>query len=188
MEYPKTRKEAKAQGSKFYFTGVQCKRGHIALRETKGACLECRKEDWSIDNEKRKGKPKSDAAKAAGKKYYANNKAQVIARAQARPKEEKQRYRSAHKKNNPEMYKALCSLRKRRHREATPKWVDAKEKLAIRALYSEAIKLTKLTGETYVVDHVIPLHGETVCGLHTINNLRVITQEENLKKSNKLIE
>jgi len=37
------------------------------------------------------------------------------------------------------------------------------------------------------VDHEIPLQGEDVCGLHVPWNLRVITQEENLKKSNKLV-
>jgi hypothetical protein len=188
MEYPNNRADAKSQGVKFYFTGQPCKRGHIALRKTKGCCVECVKEDWQIDNEKRKGKPKSEAAKAAGKRYYEKNKEQVIARAYARPIEEKRRHRSEHKKNNPDLYKELCSLRKRRHRQATPLWVGAKEKLAIRALYSEAMRLTKLTGEQYVVDHIIPLHGETVCGLHTIKNLRVMTQEENLKKSNKLLE
>ena len=188
MEYPKTRKEAKAQGLKFYFTGEPCSRGHIALRIVKGSCVDCRKEDWTIDNEKRKGQPQTEAAKQAKKKYYANNKEQVIARAQSRPKESKNLYKLKHKKNNPEYYNALTCVRKRRHREATPKWVNAEERLAMRQLYMEASRLTKLTGVRYVVDHIIPLLGETVCGLHTINNLRVMTQEENLKKSNKLID
>jgi 5-methylcytosine-specific restriction endonuclease McrA len=47
--------------------------------------------------------------------------------------------------------------------------------------------LTKATGERYVVDHIIPLSNPDVCGLHVPWNLRVITQEENLKKSNKLL-
>jgi 5-methylcytosine-specific restriction endonuclease McrA len=38
------------------------------------------------------------------------------------------------------------------------------------------------------VDHIIPLQGEDVCGLHVPWNMEVITQEQNLKKSNKLID
>jgi 5-methylcytosine-specific restriction endonuclease McrA len=55
-------------------------------------------------------------------------------------------------------------------------------------MYLEAQRLTKLTGERYVVDHIIPLRSDIVCGLHVPWNLRVMTQEENLKKSNKLLD
>lgn len=186
MEYPKTRKEAKEQGAKYYYTGEPCVRGHIALRKTKGSCVECMKEDWKIDNEKRKEKPKSEAAKAAAKRYYSKNRALVIARAAARPKHETNQYRQKHKENNPDYYKSLNSVRKRRHRDATPPWITAEQKLAMRKLYLQAMELTKTTGEKYVVDHIIPLINPEVCGLHVPWNLRVITQEENLKKSNKL--
>ena len=188
MEYPNNRAEAKATGAKFYFTGIACSRGHIALRKTKGSCVECIKEDWVIDNEKRKDKPKSEAAKAAGRRYYERNKETVKARSNARPIEEKRTHRNKHKELNPELYKALTSVRKRRHRDATPKWITAEQKLAMRELYLHAQKLTAMTGERYVVDHIIPLISPEVCGLHVPWNLRVITQEENLKKSNKLLD
>jgi 5-methylcytosine-specific restriction endonuclease McrA len=57
----------------------------------------------------------------------------------------------------------------------------------MRQLYVQARKLTEVTGERYVVDHIVPLRSHEVCGLHVPWNLRVITQEENLKKSNKLV-
>lgn len=186
MSYPTNRADAKAQGATHYFTGVPCSRGHIALRKTKGVCVECMREDWAVDNEKRKEKPKSEAAKAAGKRYYAKNRNAVIARAAARPANEVRQYKDKHKEKNPEYYKALTSVRKRRHRAATPKWVSADQKKAIRQLYLEAQRLTKLTGVRYVVDHIYPLISDEVCGLHTLNNLRIMTQDENLKKSNKM--
>jgi 5-methylcytosine-specific restriction endonuclease McrA len=188
MDHPKTRKEAQATGAKFYFTGEPCVRGHVALRKTKGSCLECVREDWALDNERRKGKPKTEAAKAAGKRYYEKNRQAVIARAAARPAEEKRRNRAEYKDRNVDVVRADTSVRKRRHREATPKWLTPAERLQMRDLYLQARKLTELTRERYVVDHIVPLRGEEVCGLHVPWNLRVITQEENLKKSNKHVD
>jgi 5-methylcytosine-specific restriction endonuclease McrA len=188
MDHPKTRKEAQALGAKFYFTGEPCVRGHIALRKTKGSCLECVKEDWAVDNERRKDKPKTDAAKAAGKRYYEKNRPAVIARAAARPAEEKRRNRAEYKDRNVDVVRADTSVRKRRHREATPRWLTPSERLQMRELYVQARKMTELTRERYVVDHIVPLRGESVCGLHVPWNLRVITQEENLKKSNKHVD
>jgi 5-methylcytosine-specific restriction endonuclease McrA len=188
MDHPKTRKEATATGAKFYFTGEPCIRGHVALRKTKGACVECVKEDWALDNERRKEKPKTAAAIAAGRRYYAKNREAVIARAAARPAEEKRRARSDYKDRNVDVVRADTSVRKRRHREATPAWLTKEERLQMRELYVQARKLTAVTGERYVVDHIVPLRGESVCGLHVPWNLRVITQDENLKKSNKLVD
>jgi len=187
-EYPTDRATAKAIGAKYYYTGKPCVRGHITLRKTKGACIDCIREDWAKDNAKRSEKPKSEASKAAGRRYYEKNKEAVKARANARPIEERKRHKSAYKEKNPELYKALTSVRKRRHRKATPRWLTKDQKLAIRQLYLQAMELTKLTGERYVVDHIVPLISDEVCGLHVPWNLRVITQEENLRKSNKLLE
>jgi len=184
MEYPKTRKEAKELGATHYFTGDPCTRGHIAPRKTKGACVECMKENWAKDNAKRSLQPKSEAAKEAGRRYYERNRKTVIARAQARPAEEKKAYKKKYKEENPDLYKALTSLRRRRFRDATPPWITYRQKAEIRQLYQIAITMANTTGEQYVVDHIVPLRGKDVCGLHVPWNLRVITQEENLKKSN----
>jgi hypothetical protein len=72
--------------------------------------------------------------------------------------------------------------RRRRAREIrhTPPWADLK---AIRALYREAKALTRATGELYVVDHIVPLAGKLVCGLHVDWNMRVIHWHENAVKS-----
>lgn len=187
MEYPKTRKEAKETGAKYYFTGEPCSRGHIALRKTKGCCVECMKEDWATDNAKRAEKPKSEASKAAGRRYYEKNKAVVMARAAARPQQEKRRHKDSYDARYPEQRLARASVRRRRFRNATPPWLTKDQKNAMKQLYIEAQRLTKLTGERYVVDHIVPLINDEVCGLHVPWNLRVITQDENLVKSNKLL-
>lgn len=189
---PTTRTEAKKTGNKYYFTGQPCKHGHIAPRKTKGACVECLKVEWAKGNETRaeyfKQYNQSEAGQKAKRDYYDRNKEAVIARANARPAEERTKHREKYKAQNPELYKALTSVRKRRHKNATPPWITAEQKLAIRQLYLQAQKLTKITKERYVVDHIVPLISPDVCGLHVPWNLRVITQEENLQKSNKLID
>ena len=189
---PKTRAEAKATGSKYYFTGEPCKHGHIAPRKTKGACVECLKVEWEQSNTTRaeyfRQYNKSDAGLEAKQAYYARNREAVIARAQARPLEEKRGYQKTWKDANQVWVRADTKARRRKHRDATPPWLTRKQKSEIRQLYQIAITMTKTTGERYVVDHIVPLRSDEVCGLHVPWNLRVITQEENLAKSNKLVD
>ena len=189
---PKTRKEAQDAGAKYYFTGEPCKHGHIAPRKTKGSCVECLKVEWEKSNTTRadyfREYNKSEAGQKAKRKYYEANKENVIARAQSRTDEDKRRYKKNHKTNNPDMYKEMTSLRRRRFRDATPKWLTDVQKMEIRLKYRLAIELSRATGERHAVDHIIPLHGETVCGLHVPWNLQVLTQKDNLFKYNKLID
>lgn len=189
---PTTRAEAKAMGAKYYFTGEPCKHGHIAPRKTKGACVECLKNEWAQALETRaeyfREYNKSEAGQKAKKGYYERNKSTVIATAQARPDDAKNAYKKKYKEANPDLYKELVSARRRRFRDATPEWLSAEQKMEIRLKYRLAIEMSRATGVRHAVDHEIPLIGESVCGLHVPWNLRVITQDENLKKSNKLVD
>jgi hypothetical protein len=189
---PKTRAEAKATGAKYYFTGEPCKHGHIAPRKTKGACVECLKVEWAQATETRaeyfREYNKSEAGQKAKREYYERNKEAVIASAQARPDEAKNAYKKKYKEANPDLYRELVSLRRRRFRDATPKWLSEEQRMEIRLKYRLAIEMSRATGVRYAVDHEVPIQGEDVCGLHVPWNLRVITQEENLKKSNKHVD
>ena len=191
MIYPTTRKEAKATGATHYYTGEPCKHGHIALRKTKGACVECLKIEWQRGNESRaeyfKEYNKRDGIKDRKSDWYQANRDAVIDRAKTRPVEKLREYRNVWKENNVLQVRADTKARRRKHRDATPPWLTRKQKTEIRQLYQIAITMTKTTGEQYVVDHIVPLRSPDVCGLHVPWNLRVITQEENLKKSNKLL-
>jgi 5-methylcytosine-specific restriction endonuclease McrA len=189
---PKTRAEAKATGAKYYFTGDPCKHGHIAPRKTKGSCVDCLKAEWNQALETRadyyREYNKSGAGQKAKKGYYERNRDAVIARAFDRPTGEKSAAKRKYKQANPDLYKELVSVRRRRFRDATPKWLSAEQKMEIRLKYRLAIELSRSTGVRHAVDHVIPLQGEDVCGLHVPWNMEVITQEENLKKYNKLVD
>jgi hypothetical protein len=69
---------------------------------------------------------------------------------------------------------------------AQPVWLTASQKLHIDCKYSVAAMLSKNTEEQYHVDHIVPLKGKTVCGLHVPWNLQVIPAQENLRKSNRI--
>jgi 5-methylcytosine-specific restriction endonuclease McrA len=189
-ELPKTRAEAMASGAKYYFTGEPCKHGHVAPRKTKGACLDCLKAEWEENNKKRAAYfaayNKSDAGQAAKQRYYETNKERVKERANARPTEDKQRYRDKWAEENVVIVRAFTKARRRKHRSATPLWLTDAQFKDIRAIYEQAISLSRATGVPYVVDHIIPLQHEDICGLHVPWNLRVITRKENGLKSNKI--
>lgn len=188
---PTTRAEAQALGAPQYFTGLPCKRGHIAPRETKGNCTECRREDTLAAADTRReyfrDYNRREDVKERKHEWYANNSQAVADRAASRPDEEKRKYRHAWKARNQAQVRADTKNRRRKHRDATPPWLTREQKSAMRELYQAAITLTKTTGEQYVVDHICPLRSPTSCGLHVPWNLRVITRAENLNKSNSIL-
>ena len=191
MDYPKTRAEAKSTGAKYYFTGELCKHGHVALRKTKGSCVECLKIEWEEGNQARgeyfREYNRREEVKDRKNEWYQENREMVINNAATRPAHVLREYRNTWKTNNKTQIRADTKARRRKHREATPKWLSRKQRSEIRQIYQIAITMTQTTGEQYVVDHIVPLRSDHVCGLHVPWNLRVITQEENLKKSNKLL-
>lgn len=84
--------------------------------------------------------------------------------------------------NNKPVKAALQAKRKTAQLQRTPVW-DPNADLII-AKYQLAAMLTKASGIPHHVDHIIPLQGRNVSGLHVFSNLRVIPGSDNVKKSN----
>lgn len=83
-------------------------------------------------------------------------------------------YNKKWKQENRLAYRAMLANRRTRLRNATPIWANKK---SLRQIYLNC-------PPGYEVDHIIPLKGKNICGLHIPENLQYLTVEENRKKSN----
>ena len=90
-------------------------------------------------------------------------------------KEHRKEYMQKFQKNNPEIFAANEANRRYRKSKATPAWANLEKIKTVYALAAE---------KGLVVDHMVPIKGKTVCGLHCEDNLRCIPTKLNLKKSN----
>lgn len=68
--------------------------------------------------------------------------------------------------------------------QATPKWLTATQKQRTLEIYAATQHLQELTATVYHVDHIVPLRGETVCGLHVWWNLQPLIERDNIFKQN----
>lgn len=78
--------------------------------------------------------------------------------------------------------RAIAAKRRAAERQQVPPWADQD---SIRAIYAEALRLTRETGILHHVDHEIPLRGRLVSGLHVANNLRAAPALDNMRKGNR---
>lgn len=88
-------------------------------------------------------------------------------------------------KNNKDKANARTAKYRASKLKATPKWVDARGRKQIEEFYQFAELLSYVTGVRHAVDHIIPLKGREVCGLHIASNLQILTFSENCKKGNR---
>ncbi len=87
--------------------------------------------------------------------------------------------------NNPNRRCANEAKRRATKLKATPPWLSDTHQAHIHRTYNLCRIVSEATGEKYHVDHIVPLQGESVCGLHVPWNLRVIPAKANIRKGNK---
>lgn len=146
-----------------------------------------------------------EAVKKAARKWYANNAALAYERniewhkqnpqatkrynEQATNTPAKRAYKSFKStmwaKKNPDKANALRAKRRAAKMLRTPAWLNSTQLKAIREFYRLASELSITTGIPHHVDHIVPLRGKSVSGLHVPWNLQILTASENSAKNNR---
>jgi hypothetical protein len=93
--------------------------------------------------------------------------------------------KKAYAQRNKAVINAAVARRKAAKLRRTPKWLTKFDKLKIQCIYSIAAMLTRVNNEPWHVDHIIPLQGDLVSGLHVPSNLQAMRGVENVRKHKK---
>lgn len=177
MMLPKTGKEARQLGLPRYFTGVECKRGHLSERYSNGGqCVAC-------DNLREKPE---EQRKKATKKYYESNKEKCMSATNKWRKNSGMGYEYTKRSRikNPGVMQFANAKRHAAKMKRTPSWLNAGHWLEMESVYKYCSALRSI-GLDYEVDHVVPMQGQSVSGLHVPWNLQLMTASENSAKGNR---
>lgn len=151
-------------------------------------CTSCKQEKPLTEFYFRKGKPRSECKKCTLEQNKRSINPEVMAKAKAayrgRNREELNKKHSEYKKANRAIHNAQWYRYHSKKKNATPKWLTEEHWDQIKAIYKHAKECEMLTGDKYHVDHIIPLNGENVSGLHVPWNLQVLPADINISKSN----
>lgn len=86
-----------------------------------------------------------------------------------------------YRERNRAKIRARLAVSKKGREKRRVRWANED---AIQEIYRQAELMTQTTGRLHVVDHIIPLQGRTVSGLHVETNLRIVEHRENARKHN----
>ncbi len=128
------------------------------------------------------------------RKYYINNNEKCRNRSRRSYIENTERCKALQRINGPiwaSKNRGKCAARLARYytakKNAAPLWLTQVMVNEMELVYIESASKTKETGMSHNVDHIVPLQGKTVSGLHVPWNLQILTKMENCRKSNKLL-
>lgn len=131
---------------------------------------------------KNRYKEKGTQIRAAQALYRAKNKVEISKRlAKYRLNNREKRKDTVHRSYLKHKGTKLASVRKYQEakKNRVPKWLTSEHIAQMKAFYANR-------PEGFHVDHIIPLHGKEVSGLHVPWNLQYLPALENQYKSNKL--
>lgn len=196
-------KEAEAMGLEFYDNGKACKHGNYGKRKTssKGKCYcpPCYEEHKKICRDAATKKRRAlgrkpirrvtqEESKARYDKWVANNRERLNQYQQNWREANRERlnqYQRNWREANGDRMRPYQSAYNAIRRQRTSMPLSKLHLDAIVRVYEKRDEVIRATGIDHHVDHIVPLLGKNVCGLHVPWNLQVIPATDNLRKSNK---
>ncbi len=100
--------------------------------------------------------------------------------------EQKRKDQALYRKRHPEKVNANAAKRDAAQKLRLPKWLTKEQLDQINQFYQDSSYLTQYTKVEFEVDHIVPILGKNVSGLHVPWNLQLLTATENNKKGNRL--
>ena len=151
--------------------------------------LEKKKATQKAYNEANKDKIKAyneayyEASKEKRKAHYEANKDKIKAYNEANKDKIKAQKKAYYEANSAYYIEKARFREKLLNKLQRPIWYNSK---LVNNIYNKCHKLNKIAGFIkYHVDHIVPLQGKNVSGLHVQGNLEIILASANLSKSNK---
>lgn len=168
------------------YDGQPCRFGHGTKRYvSNGHCKACRAEKraaWAAANaEKKKADDRNWRLANANRKR--ENSKRWAASNPDKVKASRDKWR--HNPATAPMQAEACRSRQAAKINRTPRWLSDADRASMRGQYAMAALMSQLVGVTYHVDHIVPLRGKTVSGLHVPWNLQVIRGATNVQKGNR---
>lgn len=156
-------------------------------------CSTCKEEKTRLEFNKNRTKLDGlqhqckSCVKVTRVRYYKDNKEEILARNRKWQDENPEYmtdYLYHYYRNNKPYYYAHVAKRKAVKLNATPSWLTKDHYEEIQNFYWLSRDLTAVSGEIYHVDHIVPLQGKNICGLHVPWNLQILPADINLSKGN----
>ena len=140
------------------------------------ACQSNKNKQWHLSNKEKR---------AAYREVYVAATVEHRKKTKRKWDEANYEHRRRYRKARLPYYTERARMRSALKSKATPPWLTQEHILEIRQLYWLADDLFTISGQSYHVDHIVPLKGKDVCGLHVPWNLQILPSDLNLSKSNK---